>query len=197
MNDIKSVTVFCGSSLGNDASFQTDAENLALAMANRKYRLIYGAAKIGVMGAIAKTALEKGVEVIGVIPKFLMKKEVVHMGLDDLIVVETMHQRKTIMSDMADAFIVLPGGYGTMEEFFEVLTWAQLGLHAKPIAILNTGGYFDHLLSFIDIMVDKNLLKDINRSMVIVDTDVESLLDKIEHYEAPLVEKWLTGKDVT
>ena len=191
------VTVFCGSSEGNDPLILDLASQLGTCLAANNITLVYGAAKIGVMAAVAQSCLDKEGRVIGVIPRFLTAKEVVHLGLTKLEVVETMHERKARMNDLADGFIVLPGGFGTMEEFFEVLTWAQLGLHLKPIALLNVNHFFDSLFDFLQNMVDKSLLKEENLKLIISDSDPEKLLDKMRNYEAPAVPKWLPGKQFT
>src|SRR5215203_5745857 len=146
---MKRVSVFCGSSLGTDEVFQKHAHFVGETLAIQKIGLVYGGANVGLMGAVADGALSKGGEVIGVLPNFLRAKEIAHKNLTQLILVETMHERKTMMNELSDGVIALPGGFGTLEEFFEMLTWAQLGLHKKPIALLNIGGFFDSLKSFI------------------------------------------------
>lgn len=190
------ITVFCGSSNGINPEFLRKAKLLGAKLTERNITLVYGGAKVGLMGALADSVLNSNGEVIGVIPHFLRKKEVVHEGLTKLILVESMHDRKTIMNDHSDGVIALPGGFGTIEELFEMLTWAQLGLHEKPIGILNVAGYYDFLLNFMENMVDQGLLKQTNREMVLVDEDVEQLLDKMEHYRAPTVTKWISDKTV-
>lgn len=185
MNKINSITVFCGSSSGNDAIFCNAAENFGKLLADKKIHLIYGGASIGVMGACADAVLKSGGEVTGIIPTFLSTKEIAHHGLTKLIHVASMHERKALMHQMADGFVVLPGGIGTLEEFFEILTWAQLGLHQKPIAILNVQNYFNHLIEFIDQMVEKGFLKMHHKNLIIVVEDAEVLLQKMTAYVAP------------
>jgi len=152
---------------------------------------VYGGASVGLMGAVANAALEAGGEVIGVIPRSLWEKEVAHTGLDDLRIVDSMHQRKALMADLSDGFIALPGGVGTLEELFEVWTWAQLGHHQKPCALLNINGYYDRLAGFLDHMVDEAFVKAPHREMLIVEQDIDALLAAIDGYEAPQVGKWI------
>ena len=156
---MNSIVVFCGSSEGNDSRILQDAYKLGTTLAEKNITLIYGAAKIGVMGKVAEGALAKGGQVIGVIPEFLKKKEVVHSGLTRLITTENMHERKLIMHELSDGVVTLAGGYGTLEELFEMITWGQLGLHQKPIGILNTNGFYDDLLLLLKKMVKKGFLK--------------------------------------
>lgn len=193
---MKSVTVFCGSSLGIDDAYQTDALVLGKQLAQQNITLVYGGAKVGIMGAVADAALNSGGKVIGVIPNFLKTKEVAHDNLTELIVVKTMHERKTIMHELCDAIIALPGGFGTMEELFEVLTWAQLGLHQKPIGLLNTNGFYDALIQLITNMVEKGFLKQINQDMLLVSNDVNDLLLQMKNYKAPEVHKWITNETI-
>jgi uncharacterized protein (TIGR00730 family) len=188
---MKQITIFCGSSLGNEAVFAEQAKILGKKLVEQKIDLVYGAAKIGIMGAIADSVLEAGGKVIGVIPTFLKTKEVAHDGLTQLIVVDTMHQRKTIMNELCDGIIALPGGFGTLEELFEVLTWAQLGLHQKPIGLLNTNGFYDPLIALIQTTVDKGFLKDLDQERLLVSDNSEELLQKMNSYQAPLVGKWI------
>jgi uncharacterized protein (TIGR00730 family) len=160
-------------------------------MANSDIKLIYGAGNIGLMGVIADTVLDANGYVVGVIPDFLKAKEVCHTELQELLVTTTMHQRKEIMANRADAFIAMPGGFGTLDELAEILTWAQLGLHSKPIGILNVNGYFDSLIKFFDDSVAAGYVTKMNRAMVLADDTVEGLIEKMEAYEAPDVTKWL------
>jgi len=189
---MKRITVFCGSSYGNDSFFEAQAEKLGERLAIENIELVYGGANVGLMGAVANGALKKSGTVIGVLPKFLARKEIAHSELTELIVVDTMHERKTKMSDLSDGVIALPGGFGTLEELFEMLTWGQLGLHKKPIGILNVNGFYDDLLNFMDNMVDKGLLKDANRKMVLVSDDIMELLTKMKRYQAPEAGKWIS-----
>lgn len=191
MNKLTSIAVFCGSSSGNDPDITTQAYLLGETFAKQEITLVYGAAKIGVMGKVAQGALEHKGKVIGVIPEFLKMKEVVHLELSELITTENMHQRKLKIHELSDGFIALPGGFGTFEELFEIITWAQLGLHQKPIGLLNVNGFYDHLISMMKTMVDKGLLKHENHELLIVDQNIESLLDKMCQFKPRLVPKWL------
>jgi len=189
---MKSITVFCGSSLGSLKIFQDQAYLLGQKLAQRNINLIYGGANVGLMGAVANGAVENRGTVIGILPNFLKEKEIAHEHLNELIVVETMHERKTKMNELSDGVITLPGGFGTLEEFFEMLTWAQLGLHKKPIAILNIDGFYDDLLCLVQNMVDKGFLKEVNQQMIIVSDNIDELLNKMVLYKPPLEEKWVT-----
>lgn len=189
--NIKSISVFCASSLGFDAIWGEEARKVGAYLANRGITLVYGGGRVGLMGEVADGALDNDGQVIGVIPHFLNSKEVGHSGVTELITVETMHERKLKMSELCEGVIAMPGGFGTMEELFEMLTWAQLGLHKKPIGILNTNGFYDHLLQFILHMVDTGLLKTENKNMLLVANTIEELVEKMENYEAPNVSKWL------
>lgn len=188
---LKSICVFCGSNTGVLPEYKQQAEELGLLIAQRGLRLVYGGGNVGLMGVIADTVLQHKGQVTGVIPDFLMRKEVGHKGLTEQIIVQTMHERKQKMAELSDAFIVLPGGIGTMEEFFEVFTWGQLGLHNKPFAVLNSGGYYNHLLAFLDLAVDHKFLSSANRNMIITDTETQALFTKIDNYEPPALEKWM------
>jgi len=193
---MKAITVFCGSSFGSLKIFEEQSYLLGKKLAERNIDLIYGGANVGLMGAVANGAVENKGKVIGVLPNFLKGKEIAHEHLTELIIVETMHERKTKMNELSDGVITLPGGYGTLEEFFEMLTWAQLGLHKKPIAILNIDGFYDELLSLIQTMVDKGFLKEINQQMLLVSDNIDELLNKMADYKAPLAEKWVTKQTV-
>lgn len=168
------------------------ARSLGKQLADRGLGLVYGGAKVGLMGTVADAALEAGGEVIGVIPRSMVGREIAHGSLTKLHVVESMHQRKALMADLSDGFIALPGGFGTFEEFCEIITWAQLGLHRKPCGILNIEGYYDHLLGLFDHAVEEKLLKPENRKLVIASADVAALLDQLSEYQAPKVEKWIS-----
>jgi len=185
------VCVFSGSSAGVRPEYRRAAEHLGQVLAERRIGLVYGGARVGLMGAVADAALAGGGEVIGVIPSGLVAKEIAHTGLTDLRVVGSMHERKALMADLADAFVALPGGWGTLEEFFEVLTWAQLGLHRKPCGLLNAHGYFDRLLSFIDHSVGERFVRSHHRSMVLVAGSPDELLRQFDAYVPPVVEKWI------
>lgn len=193
---MKSITVFCGSSFGSDDVFKEQATLLGQTLAKHNIQLIYGGADVGLMGAVADGALNAGGKVIGVLPHFLQSKEIAHKQLTELILVETMHERKTKMNDLCDGVIVLPGGYGTLEEFFEMITWAQLGLHKKPIAILNIDGFYDDLIKLVQTMVDKGFLKQINREMLLIGDNIDELLEMMRNYKAPTVGKWISKDEV-
>ncbi len=191
---MKRITVFCGSSFGTDEIFEIKAKELGQKLANQNIELVYGGANVGLMGAVADGILmEKGC-VIGVLPHFLKSKEIAHEGLSELILVDTLHERKTKMNDLCDGVIALPGGFGTLEEFFEMLTWGQLGLHQKPIGILNINGFYDALISFLQTMVEKGFLKEINKNMVLISDNIDDLLLKMKNYKAPKVGKWIDKK---
>jgi uncharacterized protein (TIGR00730 family) len=194
---MKSISVFCGSSNGFDERFRIQATLLGQTLAKRNIRLIYGGANVGLMGAVADGALQAGGEVIGVLPKFLQEKEIAHKNLTELILVESMHERKSIMNKLCDGVIALPGGFGTLEEFFEMLTWGQLGLHSKPIAILNIDGFYEGLETLINTMTDKGFLKQQNKDMLLISDDVEVLLDLMLHYKAPEIGKWIVKESLT
>ena len=185
------ITVFCGSSKGIEKEFMEQAYQLGSELARRRIGLVYGGARIGIMGAVASGALNGGGEVIGVLPGFLSDKEIAHDGLSELIIVKSMHERKMKMNELCDGVIALPGGFGTMEEFFEMLTWGQLGLHKKPVGILNINGFYDSLIDLIQTMVDKSLLNEINQKMLLVDTDITALINQMDSYKAPPVGKWI------
>ncbi|MEM7186920.1 MAG: TIGR00730 family Rossman fold protein [Bacteroidota bacterium] len=191
MRELQRICVFCGSSDGNDPVVTEAARNLGQVFADRNITLVYGAAKIGVMGTIAETLLASRGKVIGIIPQFLKKKEVVHLGLTQLITTDNMHERKLKMQEMSDGFIALPGGFGTLEELFEIITWLQLGLHDKPIGLLNVNGFYDDLLRLLERMVRNGFLKMDNYDLLLVDTSLEGLLTKMASFKSPKVPKWL------
>ncbi|MFS4457087.1 TIGR00730 family Rossman fold protein [Maribacter sp. 2304DJ31-5] len=193
---MKSVVVFCGSSEGLEREYTAQAYALGRFLAKQHIRLVYGGAKIGVMGKIAQGALDVGGTVIGVIPEFLKKKEVFHDSLSRLIVTQNMHERKLKMHELSDAIIMLPGGYGTLEEFFEMLTWSQLGLHQYPIGILNTNGFYDELLAMLRKMVGKGFVAQESYTMVMEDTDIEKLIDKMENYRPLPLPKWINKEQL-
>ena len=193
---MKRVTVFCGSSSGTEEIYKQKATLLGQTLAKRKIDLVYGGAKVGLMGAVANGVLNEGGKVIGVLPNFLKSKEIIHEHLTELIIVDNMHERKAKMNELCEGVIALPGGFGTLEEFFEMLTWAQLGLHKKPIAILNISGFYDSLNALIQTMVDKGFLKEVNQQMILTGENIDELLDKMENYVAPKVEKWITNETV-
>lgn len=176
---MKSLCVFCGSSKGSQPLYVEVARQLGVILAQRQIRLVYGAGNVGLMGVLADAALESGGEVLGVIPEFLVEKEVCHDGLTELIVTQTMHQRKQIMEDRSDGVLVLPGGYGTLDEFFEILTWKQLHLHDKPVGLLNVGGFYDPLLAHFRKMNEDGFIRPANLDLVVVAENVEDLLEKM------------------
>ncbi len=193
---MKKVVVFCGSSAGKAEVFKKGAFLLGAFLASRKIDLVYGGAQIGLMGAVADGVLLNGGQVTGVIPDFLAAKEIRHHHLTEMIVVKSMHERKLLLSEMCDGVIALPGGFGTLDELFEMLTWAQLGLHQKPIALFNIDGYFNDLIRFVNKVNENGFISDIHRSMIIVDDDAESLLNKMINYQAPPLPAWLNRSDV-
>lgn len=184
--------VYCGSSPGRTPRYIEAARRLGRVLAKSGLGLVYGGASVGVMGAVADAALAGGAEVIGVIPAALATKEVAHHHLTDLHVVQTMHERKALMAELSDGFVALPGGWGTMEEIFESLTWAQLGLHRKPCGLLNVDGYFDHLGAFLNHAMDEQFVRSEYRPMMIVEDDPARLLRRFRDYEAPRVKKWIS-----
>lgn len=193
---MKSITVFCGSSFGTEEIYKEQAVLLGQTLAKQNIKLIYGGANVGLMGAVADGVLNAGGEAIGVLPDFLRSKEIAHLGLTELIFVESMHERKTKMNDLSEGVIALPGGFGTLEELFEMLTWAQLGLHKKPIAILNINGFYDSLIELTETMVEKGLLKDVNQKMLLVSDNIDDLLDQMKNYVPPTVGKWIEKKEL-
>ncbi|UOB17688.1 TIGR00730 family Rossman fold protein [Abyssalbus ytuae] len=188
---MKNIVVFCGSSDGFDNDIITLAYKLGEKLAEEKISLVYGAAKIGIMGKVAEGILKNGGKAIGVIPEFLKKKELVHTGLTQLYTTDNMHERKLLMHELSDAIITLPGGYGTLEELFEMITWAQLGLHQKPIGILNINGFYNDLISMIKTMVEKGFLKEENYRMLLIDDNIDNLLNKMKNYKPSIVPKWI------
>ncbi|MEO7767169.1 MAG: TIGR00730 family Rossman fold protein [Ferruginibacter sp.] len=193
---MKRLSVFCGSSMGNKPGFKNTAVKLGVAMCQRKIDLVYGGAKVGLMGTIADSVLAAGGKVTGVLPRFLQEKELAHEGLTELILVDTMHERKTRMNELCDGVLALPGGFGTLEELFEILTWSQLGLHHKPMGILNIEGFYNNLNLLILTMVENGFLKAIHRDMLIIDQNIEVVLDRMENYKAPETDKWLKAETV-
>lgn len=186
-----SICVFCGSNAGRSEAYADAARALARAIASRGMTLVYGGGNIGLMGVLADETLAVGGQVIGVTPRRLLEKEVVHRGLTELRVVESMHERKALMAELSDAFIALPGGLGTFEETFEVLTWTQLGFHRKPCGLLNVDGFYDRLAAFLDHAVAERFLKAEHRDMVMLEGDADTLLARLESYRLPEVSKWI------
>jgi len=186
-----SIAVFCGSSEGNDSDVINAAFQLGEHLATKDISLVYGGAKVGLMGQVADGVLAQNGKAIGVIPDFLKRKEVFHPNITELIIVETMHERKLKMHELSNGFIALPGGYGTLEELFEIITWGQLGLHQKPIGILNAKGFFDSMLQFLDTMVTNGFLKQENRDMLLIEDTPKNLLAKMKAYKPTTVPKWI------
>jgi len=189
------VCVFCGSSPGARPEYGEAAEALGRALVEAGLGLVYGGASVGLMGWIADTVLAGSGEVIGVIPESMAKKEIAHGGLSDLRVVGSMHERKAMMADLASGFIALPGGLGTFEELFEILTWAQLGMHKKPIGLLNVGGYYDPLLMMLDRAVGQQFVRPEHHGLLLVSTDPEALLAAMNAYKPAAREKWINAEE--
>jgi uncharacterized protein (TIGR00730 family) len=192
MREITSLCVYCGSSSGNHPDYVEAAKAFGTRLANEGIALVYGGGKVGLMGTVADAVLAAGGRVIGVIPRQLVEKEVAHTGLSELHVVETMHQRKTRMYELSDAFVALPGGFGTMDEMFEMLTWAQLGLHTYPCAFLDVRGFYGSLAATMDHMVAEGFVKAIQRDQVWFGDDVDALFQWMKQYESSYVPKWIT-----
>jgi uncharacterized protein (TIGR00730 family) len=192
---ISSVAVYCGSNLGTDPAYAQAAASLGRTLAERGIRLVYGGGHVGLMGAIADSVIQHGGEAHGVITEALQAKEIAHEGLTSLKVVKTMHERKAAMADAADAFIMLPGGFGTFDEFFEVVTWTQLGIHAKPCGILDAAGFFAPLRALLDGAVTAGFVHPAHRDLVIVDEDPARLLDRLAAWAPVTVSKWLNRTD--
>ena len=188
---MKRITVFCGSNFGTDEIYEKEAFRLGEILAQRHIGLVYGGANVGLMNAVAEGSLSKGGEVTGVLPVFIKDKGIAHKNLSELIIVNTMHERKTKMNELSDGVIALPGGFGTLEEFFEILTWGQLGLHRKPVGLLNINGFYDSLKILAQTMVDKGFLKESNRRMLLISDEIEKLIDQMENYIAPTIDKWI------
>ena len=188
---MRAICVFCGASTGNRPAYADAARALAALLVERNLTLIYGGGSIGIMGVLADATLASGGRVVGVLPEHLSHREVAHAGVTEMHIVASMHERKALMARRADAFIALPGGLGTLEELFEVLTWSQLGLHTKPCALLNVDGYFDPLIAFLDQAVAREFVQSRHRDMLLIDSDPAGLLDRIGSYTAPVVERWL------
>jgi uncharacterized protein (TIGR00730 family) len=188
---MKRVCVFTGSNGGSRSEYPSAARALGLGLADRGIGLVYGGARVGLMGVLADAALSAGGHVIGVMPQALIDKEVAHHGLSELRVVKSMHERKAMMADLADGFIAMPGGWGTLDEFFEILTWAQLGLHRKPCGLLNVHGYYDRLLGFVEHATAEGFLRPQHAAMVLVADTPAALLARMEDYEPPVVQKWI------
>ena len=188
---MKNICVYCGSSPGRLEVYADGARALAKALVDRDLGLVYGGASVGIMGLIADAVLQLGGRAVGVIPEALKRKEIEHKGLTELHVTTSMHERKTLMADLSDGFVAMPGGVGTLEEIFEVWTWAQLGFHAKPCGLLNVAGYYDGLTAFLDHTVAEQFVRPAHRSTLMVEPSPEVLLDRFANYQAPNVQKWV------
>jgi hypothetical protein len=188
---MRRICVFCGSSPGRSPAYTEAAVELGKTLVARGLGLVYGGASVGLMGKLADTVLEAGGEVVGVIPDTLIRYEVAHRGLPDLRVVRSMAERKTMMAELSDGFISLPGGTGTLDEMTEMLTWSQLGEHDKPSGLLDVDGYYSNLIAFLDHAVEERFLRPEHRAMLIVETSASALLDRFESYAAPKLEKWI------
>jgi uncharacterized protein (TIGR00730 family) len=191
MRKLSSLCVYCGSSRGRVDLYAEAARRLAQAMVGRGIRLVYGGASVGIMGVVADEVLRLGGEAVGVIPESLMRKELAHRSLTELHVTPSMHARKTLMAELADAFVALPGGIGTLEEIFEIWTWAQLGLHHRPCGALNVAGYYDALIAFLDHATREQFVRAEHRHMLVVESEPDALLDGLAAYEAPAQSQWI------
>lgn len=196
MNKLRAVCVYCGSNFNGDPQLRKAIKQLADILVREEIRLVYGGGSVGVMGVLANDILEAGGLVTGVIPQFLMDKEVGHKGVTEMILTENMHQRKQKMADLSNGFVILPGGFGTLEEFFEVLTWLQLGLHHKPIGVLNVGGFYDPLFAQMEMMVQSKFLKPANRDLVFNETNAETLIEKMDNFSALPDEVWFKERNL-
>ena len=194
---MKAICVFCGANFNGDPVLKQAVEELAEIMITRQITLVFGGGKVGVMGLLANAVLSRGGKAVGVIPEFLLRKEVGHTELSALHVVKNMHERKKLMSELADGIIMLPGGFGTLEEFFEVLTWLQLGLHKNPVGILNVNGFYDFLLKQLDVMVEQKFLKPINRQLVITSQNPAELINIMGESEIKTDEVWFKDRNLT
>jgi uncharacterized protein (TIGR00730 family) len=194
---MRSICVFCGANYNGDPVLKEAVELLAEVMVSKDITLVFGGGKVGVMGLIADAVLARGGKAIGVIPGFLMDKEVGHTGLTEMHIVENMHQRKQMMNDLCDGIIMLPGGFGTLEEFFEVLTWLQLGLHQHPVGVLNVNGFYDNLLKQMDVMVEQRFLKPVNRQLVITSPDAIELIDLMENVKIEPDDVWFRDRNLS
>jgi uncharacterized protein (TIGR00730 family) len=189
---MKSIAVFCGSSKGVDPEYALQARLLGETLAQRDIMVVYGGARLGLMGELADATLAAGGKVTGVMPHFLERKEIAHLGLTELILTDSMHQRKKRINDISDGFVALPGGFGTLDESFEMITWAQLGIHHKPIAFLNINGFYNPLIAMVNNMVEKGFLKPTHRDMLIVSDDILDMLTTMDNYAPPHTGKWIS-----
>lgn len=193
MSEIRRLAIFCGSNPGARPDYAESARSFGKLLAERGIGIVYGGSNVGLMAALADAMVEERGEIIGVIPRMLVEREVANTALSDLRIVGSMHERKAMMAELADGFVALPGGIGTLEEFFETWTWGQLGMHAKPCGLLNVAGYFDPLLEFLDRAVAEKFVRDVHRAMVVVESDPHELLARFESYEPPRVVKWINA----
>lgn len=196
IRSFKRLCVFCGSSQGANAVYADAAKQAGAELARRGIELVYGGGNIGLMGVLADAVLAAGGHVIGVIPQALMAKEVGHRGLPDMRIVKTMHERKALMAELSDGFIALPGGIGTFEEFFEIVTWAQLGLHSRPCALLNVNGFYDPLLRFVNHAIEEGFAKPKHRELIAVESNFSALLDRMAHQQVPHEPKWIKKETI-
>lgn len=196
MSTLKSICVFCGSKSGNDQQYQQAATELGRSMAQRNITLVYGGGSVGLMGIIADAVLESGGDVIGVIPRQLATKELLHPGVKEMLVVEDMHTRKAKMSECSDAFIAMPGGFGTLEELFEVVSWVQLGIYSKPMGVLNVAGFYDPLLTMVEHCIETEFIKPKYRDLIIADESPTILVDHLQQHQLPVIEKFLDPEQI-
>jgi uncharacterized protein (TIGR00730 family) len=193
VSEIHRLAIFCGSNPGSRPEYVEAAHSLGTLLCEKEIGVVYGGSSVGLMAALADTMVENGGDIIGVIPRMLVEREVANEALSDLRIVESMHERKAMMAELADGFMALPGGIGTLEEFFEIWTWGQLGMHDKPCGLLNVAGYFDPLLQFLDRAVDEKFVREVHRGMVVVESDPAALLARFEAYDPPRVVKWINA----
>lgn len=192
---MKRICVYCGSSPGNNPAYAEAARRLGALLVEQSIGLVYGGAAVGIMGAIANEVLARGGEAIGIIPEALAVKEVAHTGLTEQRVVASMHERKAMMAELSDGFVALPGGWGTIEEIFEILTWAQLGFHDKPCGLLNVAGYYDGLFTFLEHAIDEGFVRPVYRDILILEDAPEDLLQRFAGYRAPKIHKWISSAE--
>lgn len=188
---MKRICVFCGSNGGNDPVYLNTAAEVGEFLAANSIELVFGGGRVGLMGRIADAVMANGGTAIGVIPESLAIKEVAHEGLTDLHLVDSMHERKAMMAELSDGFIAMPGGFGTFEEFCEIVTWAQLGIHQKPCALLNVNGFYDHLIALFDHSARQSFIRDEHRDLVLVETEIGRLFESMKNYQPPVIEKWI------
>lgn len=193
MSEIRRLAIFCGSNPGARPDYIEAARSFGKLLAERGIGIVYGGSNVGLMAALADAMADERGDIIGVIPRMLVEREVANTALSDLRIVGSMHERKAMMAELADGFVALPGGIGTLEEFFETWTWGQLGMHTKPCGLLNVAGYFDPLLEFLDCAVSEKFVRDVHRAMVVVESDPSELLARFESYEPPRVVKWINA----